>query len=277
LAGLITVGRSDRDHGARTTGQDPRALPVLAVVLARLPTNRRSLKVARMEVCGTTTWAKVVLEWLRSEEYRADLGLSQSERDRLISNPDLDNEDDNSRRLQLLREQLNRGVIVDLLPPNVAVRCVHIEESDLPKLYIVPTPDWYLDTGRTFLLTETKANLLPGRTMDYGFGNGPEPIRHHEKVSALQPVLANYNFIEASDYLILIADDDGGPYIIIEGTHRATALYRNRAQSMRDNMPWKGLLITHAHMRSSQWHVESDAVAQLTGVWRQWLQQGRLR
>jgi hypothetical protein len=225
-----------------------------------------------MQLGSATTWAEVIFAWLSSEG--KNLALSDADRERLITNADLGNEANNVQRLKLLRKDLNRYVIIDRLPPDPTVRRVSIEGSDLYKLFIVPTPHWYLDTGMTFRLTGTQANLMPGRTID--LGNGRECIDNYERVTALQAILADYDFRDATECLILVADNDDGPYVIIDGTHRATALYRNCMEGKGDNLPWKGLLVTHPQMRSSQWHVESTAMTQLHAYWQMMIRQGRL-
>jgi hypothetical protein len=87
-------------------------------------------------------------------------------------------------------------------------------------------------------------------------------------------VLADYDARTTNEVLILISQNDDGPYVIIDGTHRATALYSNQL-SGQANLPWKGLLITHAQMRRDQWYVQS--VPKRIEMCNAWVQQGRLR
>jgi hypothetical protein len=51
------------------------------------------------------------------------------------------------------------------MPTDAPVRWVLIEETDLVKMFIVPSIDWYPDTGGTFRLVDTAENLRPGRGM----------------------------------------------------------------------------------------------------------------
>jgi hypothetical protein len=226
-----------------------------------------------MQIGSAVTWEQVILTWLRSEG--KSLSLPHADRKRLIENADLGNEADNADRIKLLKEDLNRAAILDGLPSNVTVNSVAIEAPDVPRLYIVPTPDWYLDTGRTFRLTETGVNLKPGRIMD--LGDGPKPVAHFEKVAALESILMGYRFVEATESLVLISENRDGPYMIIDGTHRATALFRNRVERKTDNLPWKALLVSSPYMKSSPWHVDSPFMPHLDAIWAEWAHEGRLR
>ncbi len=88
-----------------------------------------------MEVLSTTNWNEVILIWLRSEWYK--LKAAQSSSRQPIDRPDLTNETENVGRLSLLLDE--RRPIIDPLPEDVLPKLVYIQESDLPKLYLVPT------------------------------------------------------------------------------------------------------------------------------------------
>src|SRR5579862_8402510 len=108
-----------------------------------------------MKLLYEADWNHVVRVWLRSEG--GNLDLSPAQREGLIDLADLSDSAANARRLHLLRGELQRAVIIDQLhlPDEPAVRFVEIDEADLERLYIVLTPDWYLDTGRTFRIGDT--------------------------------------------------------------------------------------------------------------------------
>ncbi len=122
---------------------------------------------------------------------------------------------------------------------------VDIEDADIASLYILPCREWYLDSGRTFRLADVPANLAPGR----------HPVGHLAKVDAIAPSLADYEAATTREVLILNAAEQTGPYTIIEGTHRATALYRN--QLGKPNMPWRAILVADPLIKQSPWHIES--------------------
>jgi hypothetical protein len=180
---------------------------------------------------------ELVLTWLHSEWDRTDPLR------RLIDHPDLSDPVQNTTRAQMLFG--TRGNILQELPYQMLPEWVNVEEPDLPNLYIIPCREWYLDTGCTFRLEDVPANLTAGR----------HPVDHLAKVNAITPSLADYDAATTSEALVLIAADRAGPYTIIDGTHRAAALYRNHLG--KPNMPWKGILVADPAIAQSAWHVES--------------------
>jgi hypothetical protein len=190
----------------------------------------------------------MVLEWLRSERHKPG---APSINGNLLDQPDLTDETENRLRLLALRSY--RGPIIDPLPAGVQPHLVTIEAIDLDKLYIVPTFDWFLDTGGTFRLIDTAANLKPGR--GYLSPQGPQAIAHYQEVTTRSKYLADYDATTTDEFLILIAASDAGPYTIIDGTHRATALYLNHLEA--PNLPWRAMLLSDPRMANCLWHIES--------------------
>jgi hypothetical protein len=74
-------------------------------------------------------------------------------------------------------------------------------------------------------------------------------------VEALMVKLRGYNATTTDEVLILIAAHKAGPYTVIDGTHRAAALYRNHL--VKPNLPWRGLLTIDPNMAECRWHIES--------------------
>ncbi len=198
-------------------------------------------------------WNEVVLQWLTIE--KDDLGLSAADRVRLIDNADRNDGADNTHRLILLLRR--KPWIFDVLcrAPDAEVRWVNIHEADLPCLYIVPSNDWYLDTGRSFLLSDLPGNLQPGRSVDDG--HGPWLPRHKERIEELQNRLTDYDAESTEHTLVLIAPSEAGPYTIIDGNHRAGALY----MSPNRRLPWRGILAVGPGIADSRWYANS-AMAQ---------------
>ena len=197
-----------------------------------------------MQIIGSTTRENLTLVWLKSEwDGTADR--------QLIDDPDLTDREQNKVRAALLRRY--REPILKELPEEMSPVCVDIEEADLLKLYILPCFDWYLDTGETFRLVDTPAHLAAGRE----FLGWPSPYRfeHLTKVDAMARGLVGYEAGTTDEVLILIAEDRSGPYTIIDGTHRATALYRNYLTGTR--MPWRGILVVNRAIAGCMWHIES--------------------
>lgn len=207
--------------------------------------------ITAVEKLGSSTRDELILVWLRSEWN----GVRQPRPAgrQLIDNPDLNDPAQNVTRTELLFR--DRQKILQELPYEMQPEWVNIEPADLPNLYVVPTFDWFLDTGRTYRLIDTTANLAPGR----GFltAQGRRPTEHLAKVDGLASRLANYDAATTDEVLILIAADGAGPFTIIDGTHRATALYRNYVAE--PNMPWRGILVVDQAIAECLWHIESPS------------------
>ena len=209
-----------------------------------------------MKILGPATRDGLILVWLRSEWDRVPPPRPPDRR--LVDDADLADWAQNATRAELLYR--DRGKILGELPAEISPVWVDIEKADLADLSIVPTFDWYLDTGRTFSLVDTPANLAHGR----GFlsAQGPQPMDHLAKVEAIEPQLADYSNATTDEVLIMIAADQAGPYTIIDGTHRAAALYRG--QLSEPNMPWRGILVADPAIARCVWHIESPkAVANM--------------
>jgi hypothetical protein len=230
------------------------------------------LDYAVMRDLRPSDWSEVVLVWLRSEG--KSLNLSTQDRERLIEKPDLMNQADNIERSNLLRNALGRHVIIDRLGTvtNMNVKLVDVEVGDLPNLYIVPTPHWYLDTGGNFRLSSVETNLKPGRKIRTG--SLIEDIEIFPKVDRLKKQLRNYAATTTDEMLMMISTSDAGPYIIIDRNHRAAALYLNNLST--PNTPWRGLLITDPVIANSQWYINSPAAQSVINIWKSWAALGKL-
>jgi hypothetical protein len=205
--------------------------------------------VVNVRILGPATRDDLVLAWLRSEWDRVP-PPRQVNRD-LIDSPDLSNAAQNAERAELLYR--DRGVILKEVPTEVDYVWVLVEEADLEKLFILPSREWYLDTGGGFRLVDTPANLAAGR--EFRWGSYRQPINHLATVDALAPKLIRYDAGTTEEVVILIATNWDGPYTIIDGSHRAAALYRN--SRTEPNLPWKALLAVGAPIADCIWYIEA--------------------
>ncbi len=222
-----------------------------------------------MDRLGAADWNEFVLQWLTIE--KDDLGLSTAYRVRLIDNADRNNGPDNTHRLILLL--CRKPWIFDVFcrAPDAEVRWVYIQETDLPRLYIVPSNDWYLDTGRSFLLSGLPDNLHADRSVDDGHGSWYP--RHKERIGELQNHLADYDGESTEHALLLIAPREAGPYTIVDGNHRAGALYmlRNRP------LPWRAMLAVGPGITDSRWYANSPMAHAVMQSMEMEAKAGRLR
>jgi hypothetical protein len=210
--------------------------------------------IAVMQIMQPTTADELIQVWQRSE-----LGAS---------GPDLTEERQAEIRTNWYRD---RNVILKELPSQMSPVWVNIEEADLTKLYILPCWEWFLDTGNTFRLIDTAENLES--TRELRLSPRHQTIGHLTKVDDIVDKLADYDAAATSEALILIAANMSGPYTIIDGTHRATALYRN----YQTNMPWKGILIVDQVISSCRWHIASPTAIAVIAELRRLAAVGALR
>jgi hypothetical protein len=215
---------------------------------SRRPAERGSSKYAvGMREVRASSFEEIIFTWLRSEWSRLDCGTPSDRA--IIDNANLDDDEENARRKWLLR---HRNIILDEIPPGAPAYRVLVEEVDLPNLYIIPTADWYLDTGGSFRVIDTPANLRPARSADPALRLGP--IEHYDKVRVISQYMSTYG-TALGEALILISPTAAGPYTIIDGTHRAAALYDNHLS--KPNMPWEGILIRDPLIEQSTWFMNS--------------------
>jgi len=201
-----------------------------------------------MQFLGPVTWPEVVFEWLSSEQHKLPGGAQVGD---LLVKRDLDDAERNRQREALLRINHREPVINGL--PTGSARWVRIEESDLSDMCVIPDPSWYPNTAGTFRLVDTAENLRPGRGSLVLPLIGP--IGTYDAVREKSRYIHGYDAETTSEALILVASDDNGPYTIIDGTHRAAALYLDHAKNM--NMPWKGILFSDPSIAGYRWHIGS--------------------
>jgi hypothetical protein len=208
---------------------------------------------------------EVYFFWLRSEQ-RLHPNLDQG----LVASFDPGDQTAIVKRKALLRSV--RGAILDRLPPGPTCQEVLVDESDLPNVYLITCFDWFADTGGTFRLLDTLDHLAPGRT--YDFGRGIEHIEHYRKVEDSMDFLARENPELVDEYLVLIATDPVGPFTIIDGTHRATALLH--MHQSQPTLPWKAFLMLAPDMATCTWHIEASAMPSKVRELQELTRQGRL-
>ena len=201
-----------------------------------------------MQVIRTSSRAELITVWLKSEW---DAPPTREADRRLVDEPDLNDPAENATRQQLLYR--DRKIILEKVPEPTEYLVMQLDAADLPKLHVMTCLEWYLDTGGTFRLSDTVTNLARGRQ----FRHGPihQPIDHLTAVDALAPKLLAYE-TTTEENLIIIAADAAGPYSIIDGNHRAAALYRNHLT--QPNTPWRAIMAVGPAMAHCSWYIRSE-------------------
>jgi hypothetical protein len=92
-----------------------------------------------VQFLGRVSREEIIFAWFQSESYKLPGGIPDSE---LVENFDSSDSEQNARRESLLRSGF-REIILRDIPTSALARRVLIETSDLPKLYVIPSVEWY--------------------------------------------------------------------------------------------------------------------------------------
>ncbi len=186
----------------------------------------------------------VYAKWLQSELYRVRESLTPTEIT-LIETPDLQNENDNAQREDILLNKYGRSAILQRIPINITWHEIEIETADTEQIYVCPVFDWFLDTGRTFKLSNTIEHLAPNRGWNFSLTNNGN-VAHHQKITEMTASPQSYE-----DIVMISTAITDKPFTIIDGTHRATFLHRNNNLTGT-----KGFLGIADNLSQCMWSVE---------------------
>lgn len=218
-----------------------------------------------MKTTHNVTKHVVYSTWLLSELYRVKSTLTDAEI-AIIENPNLQNPNENIKRENLLYNTYGRSAILKTLPSDVAWHEVIIESDDVNKIYILPVFDWFMDTGKTFKLADTKDNLAPNR----GYDLGPlqkEGVTHYQQIEEM----AAANRPQDNSIIMISSTTSSGPYTIIDGTHRATFL--NRKNQLEST---KGFLGVSSNLSTYIWSIERSNIQESLRELNQYAEAGML-
>ncbi len=110
------------------------------------------------------------------------------------------------------------------LPDGVCWVCGDIEPPDLAQLYVVGSADWFEEFG-SYRVNEiaTRLRAAPHGGVDPGCDFGaPSANRHRDRIGELRASLRKSS--HAVPPLVLVCADVRGPFVIVDGNHRALAL-----------------------------------------------------
>ena len=170
-----------------------------------------------MKVIGEVPEAKVILYWLVSELYRLKGELTVDQIN-IIKYPDLENVEQNTLRKELLYDKFGSSAILDSVPKNINWHEVEIEEVDIEKIYLLAIWDWFLDTGKTYKLSDIPTHLSSPH--GHRVTNFPPPLDHKKKIEEMSNSLQG----EIADIVMIATNTDAGPFTVIDGTHRSSLL-----------------------------------------------------
>lgn len=206
------------------------------------------------------TWLKSERIKIERENPNINLKLLHFERKypNILNSPNFEDENENQRRKELLLYR--RGKIIRLLPQDIVWHIVKIEQNDIKNLYIIPSFDWFLDTGRTFKLVDVLKNLSPNRGYYFSL-EFRGPITHFNEVNRILAFWESNKEARLDEYLILVSTSKRGPFTIIDGTHRAVA-YLKKEESCKGTFFCKAYCGISQKCKFFGWHIESDKARQ---------------
>ena len=179
----------------------------------------------------------MVAAWLRAEvgspRFSHHLRLGDVDR-QIIERPDLNDPAENALRRQFLRY---RDDILTTIPKDAAWWDAQLAGEDLPGLLAINYPAWEIysgGTGRSLKVAEAIRDGLRPPADDPRIADGLAAIR--ENVQGIYRALAGGKGIEP---LILLGQEATGPFTVIEGNKRATALCWRHCL---DSVPCPGIL-----------------------------------
>lgn len=214
-----------------------------------------------MIVLNPASKHKVISAWLKSELYRKRSELTPEEIS-LIETTNLDNEEENQRRENLLFHTYGRSAILDKLPNDIEWFEVEVEEQDIDRIFILPVLDWFMDTGKTFGLKNIPSNLSPNR--GHRISNYPQmTMTHHQKIQEMMSLPD-----EKCDDIVMIASSNSGPFTVIDGTHRSSVL------QIKNKLPTtKGFLGVKNDLTQCIWSIERANLTSDLQQMNQWASQ----
>ncbi len=176
-----------------------------------------------MRKVGPSRLDEAVAAWLQAEvkspQFSSQyVGLRDSDR-HIIYYPNLDDREENSRRRQFL--SYRGGILKDISGISEWFRA-ELSADDLRGLHASPYPSWEIYsecTGKLVKVADAIRNGFMPRVLDPQIQQGLGTIQ--QNVRGLYALLNDGKTIEP---LILLANNNVGPFTVIEGTKRATAL-----------------------------------------------------
>lgn len=203
-----------------------------------------------MRIISPTEKQNVYHKWLKSELYRVRNELSPEDIT-LIESPNLADEEENEKRRVLLFDKYGRSAILQTIPNDIVWHEVVIEDNDIDSLYILPVFDWFMDTGRTFKISDTINHLAPNRGYNLSSTLNGQVV-HHQKVEEMTDSEDN----PYEDIIMVSSGLAEKPFTIIDGTHRSTYLHKNSRLTGT-----KGLLGVANNLAGYIWSVERSNMA----------------
>jgi hypothetical protein len=158
-----------------------------------------------MLIQGTTADDEVYCQFLRSESHRFRGGPNEGQLAALVSRPDLSDINQNAARRRLVFSV--RWPLLAQLPDPLQWHIATMEQGDLEKLRLIRNCGWD---------DRAPGNILGEVRFPMNFD-----LSSHEKITA---ILKKVNSPDFDKTLVLVTQTTDGPFTILDGNHRATAM-----------------------------------------------------
>jgi len=195
-----------------------------------------------MKIIGAVPFEAIVQAWLKSEWYSDFFNpirtyVPQS----LIDDEDFSNQQNNALRYWLL--SASRFNMLEPLPAGITWYSATYDRADIDRTYVVASNNWGPITGNSYRTDVAMRNL----TM---IGDPAAKIRD---------VRASLSSIDRR--LILVASDINSVLTIIEGNHRAVAMFADALdRNAQDPIIAEVFVGVSSNMLQYMWHMEQPLI-----------------
>ncbi len=210
-----------------------------------------------MNVIDTVSEHHAWCEFLRTEYLQHRDKVFGPECDRLTKSPDFADQSENDRRKALLISI--RGAIVQTIPVDTEWQQVNLSPEEFARLYVLKYLSWAVLSDGSYLLSRAANNVFRIPMLDskvvkafapYAARAEREAVHVREKVMTMLK-----SGVETSQFRpIMIRQTESNTMTIIDGCHRATALYIERFVKAKASLKAVGgFLGTSSRMNECQW------------------------
>ncbi len=158
----------------------------------------------------------VVQAWLRAEWFSPNNGAirnSNQALESLVNGENFDNQLDNQSRLKILREVFGRSLMIDPLPSDTEWYSASYDKEDIERTYHV-SDEW------NFLSNDTHHPLKVMKNLHLD----------DDRAKKINDIISSLSQKTLDRRLILVGTDTNSRLTIIEGNHRAVAIFKDAGE-----------------------------------------------
>lgn len=194
-----------------------------------------------MKILAEINEPEFELQFLSTEWYKSVYDSSREQYDKLVTNPDLNDREQNRLRKELLWKW--RYPLLRQLPQQIEWYLIELNLEEFENLLVIREKGW----DKTFGLGK---NL---KEVALAVQNNVEDISGvgFKQIKDIKNNIGKYTFKEK---IILISSSRDAPYTVIEGNHRAVAFELKKIETGEtDHVPKQFLLGISPNMGQAHW------------------------